>query len=130
MILGFKKYIQHIGPTSFKEKILAEEKIHSIRRDEKDRWRAGRKIHMAYGVRTKFYECFMESECVSVETILIGYLHDCLLYVKIGDKVLSQDEQEELALNDGFDSLQDFCNYFNHDFSGKIIHWTKKRYSK
>lgn len=33
-----------------------------------------------------------------------------------------------LALNDGFDSVEDFFEYFNEDFTGKIIHWTDLKY--
>lgn len=35
---------------------------------------------------------------------------------------------KQLAINDGFDSLESFYGYFNKDFSGKIIHWTDLRY--
>jgi len=30
--------------------------------------------------------------------------------------------------NDGFESLQDFFNWFNKPFRGKIIHWTDFKY--
>jgi len=33
-----------------------------------------------------------------------------------------------LANNDGFDTVEDFFAYFNTEFEGKIIHWTKLRY--
>lgn len=36
---------------------------------------------------------------------------------------------EELAKNDGFDSVEDFFRYFNSNFDGKIIHWTDYIYS-
>ncbi|EKR57158.1 hypothetical protein [Leptospira interrogans] len=137
MILSFRKYIQYLGPTSFKEKILAGEKIHSIRRDEKDRWRSGRKIQMAYGVRTKYYECFASPLCSGAEKIKIKWTgRDYKLplgsipEIFIEGKKLSYEECEELSQNDGFESFSDFCIYFDHDFEGKIIHWTEKRYSK
>ncbi len=38
------------------------------------------------------------------------------------------DEMNQLALNDGFDNVQDFFVYFNEDFTGKIIHWTDLKY--
>lgn len=35
---------------------------------------------------------------------------------------------EELALNDGFDSAEDFLKFFSVDFQGSLIHWTETRY--
>ena len=34
----------------------------------------------------------------------------------------------QLAINDGFESLKHFFEYFNEDFEGKIIHWTDLKY--
>lgn len=82
MILGFTQKIHlpgtklHGQPTHFKEKILAgitrhqpqnphppqpaqyTPKLHTIREDKKERWKAGMGIEMCYGVRTKQFECF------------------------------------------------------------------------
>jgi len=33
-----------------------------------------------------------------------------------------------VAINDGFDSLKDFFNYFSTNYNGKIIHWTDFKY--
>lgn len=35
---------------------------------------------------------------------------------------------DELALKDGFDTVEDFLAYFDIDFKGKIIHWTELKY--
>ena len=35
-----------------------------------------------------------------------------------------QKKMELLSQNDGFDSVQDFLDYFSENFYGKIIHWT------
>jgi hypothetical protein len=48
--------------------------------------------------------------------------------VWIDNKKLNSIEIFELAKNDGFDSIEDFFNYFNQDFTGKIIHWTNLKY--
>ena len=34
---------------------------------------------------------------------------------------------ENLKKNDGFKTLVEFCNWFNKDFSGVIIHWNDLR---
>lgn len=149
MILSFKKQFPWKGTdgkpaeTNFKQKILDGIKIHTFREDPNQRWHAGRKIHMAAGVRTKNYFCFLESECVSVQSIHIQYewFHQVMMDLKVivdGDlKYHIQDNGihtdgtvfiEQLAKNDGFDSVEDFFKWFHSDYQGKIIHWTDFRY--
>jgi len=129
MILSFKK--------QFKQKILDETKIHTIREDAHGRWKAGRKIHMATGVRTKGYDCFNDKdECISTQTIKIIHpkrktngINLPLIY--IDDSKLNFFRYEEFAKNDGFDGIDpiiDFFKWFNKDFEGKIIHWTNLKY--
>jgi len=35
---------------------------------------------------------------------------------------------EQLAINDGFDCIDDFFAWFNTDFTGKIIWFVDKKY--
>ena len=122
MILSFK--------TQFKQPILDDTKIHTIRADKTNRWQAGKKIHFATGVRTKNYHCFKEGVCTTVQKIEIeivsDYLHETI--VKIDDRKLTELEVQQLAWNDGFDSLVAFWMWFNTDFEGKIIHWADFKY--
>ncbi|MFA7326296.1 MAG: ASCH domain-containing protein [Candidatus Kapaibacterium sp.] len=119
MILGFKK--------QFIEPIKNGTKIHTIREDKPGRWKAGNIIHFATGIRTKEYNQFHEGKCKSTQKIVISYSHPrpCIY---IDDKVFWDFEAEKVALNDGFDSLEDFFKWFNKDFTGKIIHWTDYKY--
>lgn len=128
MILSFKK--------KFKPLILSGQKIHTLREDKQGRWKAGNKIHMATGVRTKDYDCFMEDDCEAVQKIEIKYLKvfriyhifvkidGSIFYTDIGPSKNETSAMEQLAKNDGFDSIEDFFKWFNTDFSGVIIHWT------
>jgi len=144
MILSFKKQFPWGEPTNFKEKILSGTKIHSIRDDKTARWKPGMQIHMAYGVRTKFYECFNKNNCKSKQYIYIVN-NEKIRMVGIDDSpngpgdlfymnnLESGDEAmrinvEILAKNDGFDSVDDFFKWFHSDFKGVIIHWTDFRY--
>ena len=128
MILGFKK--------QFKEKILSGSKIHTIREDKNERWNIGRIIHFATGVRTKNYEQFYEDTCKSVQDIEIWYKNKDSDYpiIIIDGRMLRVCEKKdweilrELAANDGFESFEGFCAWFNKDFKGKIIHWTGLKY--
>jgi len=130
MILSFKK--------QFKEKILDGTKIHTIREDSRNRWRKRNLIHFATDVRTPNYDCFKEGKCVSVQRIHIRWYtaHGACVYMDWNEFYYKQsymptmvtNRMLELARNDGFESINDFFRWFNKDFDGKIIHWTKFRY--
>lgn len=158
MILGFKTQINN-QPTYFVEKIEASlgdtcskyaPKIHTIRKG--NRWKPMQNIHMATGVRTKAYNCFMIVGCTSVQEIEIINISDkpydkyddtvylitvnacneCFfstLRVKIDGKFLTGGQIDELAINDGFNNAIEFFGWFNFDdFKGQLIHWTDKVY--
>jgi len=162
MILGFKTKVNG-KLTHFVQKILASvllewaeayvPKKHTIRHGK--RWRAGMKLHLATGVRTKEYFQFNENIkgleiCKSVQDIKIKDVSDesldenTYLYedyvpklketfylsfkVYVDGRLLSLKEIDLLAKNDGFDSTHDFFQWFNTDFEGQIIHWTDLRY--
>lgn len=128
MILSFKP--------QFVQPILNGTKIHTIREDSTDRWKAGNSIQCATGVRTKNYNCFFESECVSVQDIFMTYANGDILEISIDDKYIYWEERRQLALYDGFENWIDMFNWFypliakspNQHFAGKIIHWTDFRY--
>lgn len=122
MVVGFNP--------RFKEPILSKTKKHTIREDPHNRWKAGMKMHMATGVRTKRYNQFDEQVCVSTQKIEITrnaeYINDVV--VKIDGRRLTVGEFQQLAWNDGFDNIVDFCLWFEGSYAGKIIHWTELRY--
>jgi len=133
MILSFKK--------QFKPKILDETKKHTIREDPHNRWKAGRKIHMATGVRTKLYNCFMKDVCRLTQRINIkwerGFNEKRISKIYIDGKIFAEEltigylgekELYRLAINDGFDTIKEFFEWFDEDFNGKIIHWTDIKY--
>ena len=136
MILGFKP--------QFVEPILEGSKIHTIRRDEHDRWKAGKKIDMATGVRTKNYNKFAEKICVSTQTIEIKWKEaiedqfegrSVRVFIDAKDVTLNWFDDttydtvvDVLSKNDGFSTLRDFFTWFSEDFKGKIIHWTDFKY--
>ncbi len=126
MILAFKP--QFVKP------ILNGTKIHTIREDKPRRWKSGKDIHFATGVRTKNYNCFKEGKVISTQRIFITYAFNDILEVSIDGNYFY--DKNKLALNDGFDSYWDFFEYFypiienseDKCFSGKIIHWTDFKY--
>ena len=126
MILGFKP--------QFVDKILNGTKIHSIRVDQHHRWRIGRQIHLATGVRTKNYKQFSDKLCTGTQKIVITF-YRCNEndVVVIDGKKLTKNEKGWLAFSDGFVDYLEFRTWFlnqskQDDFVGRIIHWTGKRY--
>ncbi len=127
-------------------------KNHTIREDLKGLWHPEKKIHPVINNHTadRFqfaptFRCFSVQKidfnwglttnflarfpCCKVKKKDLGKplisKSPCIL---IDRKLLSAKEVEILALNDGFESTEAFFKYFNKDFSGKIIHWTKLKY--
>lgn len=48
--------------------------------------------------------------------------------VFVDGKMLNKKQINELAINDGFKNDEELFKWFNCDFTGKIIHWTDKKY--
>jgi len=128
MVIGFKK--------QFREPIEAGTKIHTVRSDEKNRWKPGVIMHMATGTRTKYYTCFKQTPCVSYQRVFMSY-YQGLLQISVGDKELfGYHERELFAVNDGFLNLKAFEDWWipelsknpKLEFRGKVIHWTDFRY--
>ncbi|MOA01583.1 hypothetical protein D3C78_1210000 [compost metagenome] len=124
MILGFNK--------QFVEPILNGSKIHTLREDPNDRWRAGRSIQMATGVRTKNYDCFKEDFCQSTQKVFMDF-NGYSVEVCIDNRWLTSPEVRQLVNNDGL-TYDDFLDWFfdgrqgRTKWSGKLIHWTDFKY--
>lgn len=103
-------------------------KLHTIREDTHDRWKAGNDIHFVINNRTpERFQFAPVVKCTSTQSIKIKHTA-AKIHVIVDNKILNKSENETLAINDGFESLEDFFKYFNKSFSGKIIHWTDKKY--
>lgn len=122
MVLGFKK--------QFVPLIKSGSKIHTIRIDKHNRWKAGMKMHMATGVRTKKYKQFCGTlTCIRTQKIQIIYKKTSPCpKIFVDGKLLNSDESYLLAKADGFSNTWEFRQWFNKDFRGKIIHWTDRKY--
>lgn len=110
-------------------------KPHTIREDKNNRWKAGNKIHFQIWLgkpyRSDVFQFAPIFPCVSTQKIEI-----CWCLQELGDyppifvdgRQLTIPKIQTLAINDGFDTIEDFFSWFNQDFVGKIIHWTPLRY--
>jgi len=122
-------------------------KKHTIRAPRKKRQiRAGDKLHLAIFNRSTSRLQFAPTlKCTHIDEIAIHweifpgqsrvvvlvnghweiFPGQSRVVVLVNGRRLSADEVRELAINDGFDNTHDFFQWFNQDFKGYIIHWTK-----
>jgi hypothetical protein len=105
-------------------------KIHTIREDKNNRWKAGMIIHAYYNVRQKNMLQFApDFKCNGIQEIEIKYyLPGQIPFVYVDGKMLSFNQVNKLVVNDGFFNARYFFEFFTKDFKGKIIHFTDFRY--
>lgn len=132
-----RQYFEIFGNTYFDYKKNVKQKLHTIREDKNNRWKAGVIIDFFINARTKeMFRFAPRIPVVSTQKIEIihcsydgeKYNMDKGVWIRIDDIVISDFLVNELAQNDGFDTVEEFFKYFNTDFSGIIIHWTNFRY--
>ncbi len=134
MVLGFKP--------QFKQPVIDGDKIHSIREDSTNRWKAGNSIHFAVGVRTKQYNQFKPTgKCYSTQKVEFKWKHNNIgmvnqswsvqVFIDGVDVTVKGDIVDDLIKNDGFKTRKEFfewSSWFRKNFKGKIIHWTDFKY--
>jgi hypothetical protein len=129
MVLPFKQ--QFVTP------ILDGTKIHTLRTDEKRRWKSGKTIHFATGVRTKNYKQFHENTCKSVQTVHMSHVFNDVIQISVnGRELFGFHEHLAFAKNDGFDTWESFFDWFYPLIKSsedeflvlRLIHWTDFRY--
>lgn len=113
-------------------------KLHTIREDAKNRWKTGTMIDFYINnTKPNMFRFAPRIPVVSIQEIEIIYYTDRETLIKdlppkkavvLGNSRLNQIEIEQLAQNDGFNTIEDFFTYFNEDFKGKLIHWTNLKY--
>ena len=118
-------------------------KVHTIREDHGNRWKIGCKIDFFINVRKKnMFRFAPVLPVVSIQNIdILWYRENCNAFpdhrytyngknvrIYVEGLALKIDQIKLLSQNDGFNTLEDFFEYFNTDFEGKIIHWTDLKY--
>ena len=113
-------------------------KLHTIRTDKKNRWKKGVLIDFFINARQKnTFRFAPRIPVLATQEIYMTYAFNDIIEITIGGRYIYDfKEKEQLAINDGFDSYDEFFNYFypiiksseNDFYMGKIIHWTDLRY--
>lgn len=131
-----------VSQIKFDNSINHKQKLHTIRKDDKNRWKPGIMIDFFINARQKNMFRFAPMiPVVSTQKIKIVWSEfkingnpAVLPAVWIDDKLhydyagVMTGNMLKIANNDGFENLTDFFSYFNEDFEGKIIHWTNLKY--
>lgn len=131
MTIGYSTTFPWGGPTNFEQKIIAGEKLHTIRQDVKKRWRPGMSIQHVIGNRTKQRRTFASGTCEAVQDICIRFTHIGEIWeVSVDDNCI--DDWDVIAANDGL-TVEHFERWFhasseNGVFRGRIIHFTGKTF--
>ena len=115
---------------------LVKPKPHTIREDKNKRWKPGVMIDFFINARQpNMFRFAPRIPLVSRQIIFMTYLPQFgqTFEVSIDGRKIQKSEIEILAINDGFDCVKDFEDYFisqmtNDEYSGKILHWTDLRY--
>jgi len=114
--------------------IESGEKTHTIRATRKNIDKPGNTVHLYTGLRQKGARLLMRAECTKVEEIHIeggweAYSGDFFGDVKIDGSSLMEDELQQLARRDGFESFADMMEFWRGrlPFDGHIIHWKEKK---
>jgi len=125
---------------NFKVGVDCKPKRHTIRVDEKRRWKPGMKIHFYINVRRKrmfnfapilHVKSVQKIEIVRVANVFTPYTIQCnnkTYQILIEGQCLKYETIVQLIYNDGFDTVKDFFEWFDKDFSGVLIHWTDLKY--
>ncbi len=113
-------------------------KLHTLRDDPNDRWHTGMMIDFFINVRTKkMFRFAPKIPVISTQEVFMTYYHSDIIQISIdGRELFSYTERLEFAVNDGFDTWEDFFNYFypkikeakNGCYTPKLIHWTVLKY--
>lgn len=107
------------------ERIIAGEKIHTLREDKKERYKVGQLIDHCTGVRTKNFKKHYQSTITRIDFAFI-VPREKAIYIN-GTK-LSQMEFWLFLQNDGFDSAEQFWAWFQEPKVYRLIQWTDFKY--
>lgn len=110
----------------FKEKILTGVKTLTIREDLSGKWKPG--VHIDHSIDT---DVFATAVCTTTDIISIDPDGKKVYFYLNGNKhKFGEEAFEHLWKSDGFDTEEEFWDWFCNPFSGKIIHWNFSQLTK
>ena len=140
MILSFSTTNPLTGkPTGFVKKIAVDKtKIHTLREDLPNRWKAGVKIHCSINIRRPNQKTFFETVCTGYQRVTMK-TDNVNIFIYVDGRLLRGTEVVKFYQNDGFKTFDEFSSWFmplcqkaqaetNQLLKRKLIHWTDFRY--
>ena len=131
---------EHFHIIKFDGTINHKPKLHTIREDKNSRWKVGTKIDFFINARQKnMYRFAPVLPVVRIQNFEIVYetsfyrkrhpvvfINNVMFYDAVGHR--NEYKMLDFVNSDGFDTIEDFFDYFDKDYVGKIIHWTDLEY--
>ncbi len=140
---GFTDKYYGIYDLNVDELIDSEGKLHTIRVDAKKRWKAGKLIHAVINnrIKNKMLQFAPTMQCKRTQKILIEWRGTTII-VRFSTRTFIEfntafahdlsnvnfQRLQQLSVNDGFDTVEYFLQYFSAGIEGKLIHWTGLKY--
>ena len=122
----------------FVPKIVDGTKPHSFRAKRKDgrKWKVGDTIQFYENVRQpNMRKIRLDGVVVGVQEVVMAFLHNSKnkLHMIIDGRVIHADELNEIAIKDGFCSINEFSLFFfpnqsDKKWQGQLVHWTDLKY--
>lgn len=107
---------------------IVNPKLHTIRWETYGAWKIGKTIHPVINCRTpNRFQFAPELMVKGIQRIWICHTKEGS-FVKIDGKEINSWTLYNLAINEGFDSVDDFFAYYRNKLYGIIIHWTDLKY--
>lgn len=133
----FTKYGLMISKEESDRIMSATPKIHTMRRDENDSWKAGELMspYVNNDANMDLHQFAPDLNCTGTQKITIEKFGDsglwqCDYLVQIDGVHQIAKSFPRLAKNSGFEDPEGFFEFFGPDYKGKIIHWTDFKYNK
>jgi hypothetical protein len=105
-------------------------KIHTLRKDKANRWKKGTKIHFTLWNRTPRQTCFGILPCTGTQRCVVNPIKKTINVITPGQGMGVKEitDIQQFAKNDGFDTVEEFWEYFDKPEAYTIIHWTDFKY--
>ncbi len=105
-------------------------KIHTLRKDKGNYWKKGNRITFCVFKDTQKETDFGKSKCTGTQRVVIVPEAKEITLIDPSEKfgMRQIEDVKQFAKNDGFDTVEEFWQYFDKPEAYKIIHWTNFKY--